>query len=180
MERQDEELNFSGKNLWDFINDVWSLIWCFTISWISTSYPDQSATQAGDFSDKLGFNFYYFCTNRHCDYLSEMLHQHHSDDYNTFYCRTIIIPPIYRALQTVMAPNNEHFLTLVMLNKLRCHTHFQFSVNQITWSRLLTQTHILNGKQCRSRSVGFRSQLIWIYTVCKDRVYPSSEGLGLN
>ena len=25
-------------------------------------------------------------------------------------------------------------LTLVMLNKLRCHTHFQFSPNQITWS----------------------------------------------
>ena len=34
--------------------------------------------------------------------------------------------------------------------------------------------------QCRSRSVGFfRSQLIWIYTVCKDRVYPSSAGQGL-
>ena len=28
-------------------------------------------------------------------------------------------------------------LTLVMLNKLRCHTHFQFSANQINWSRLL-------------------------------------------
>ena len=28
--------------------------------------------------------------------------------------------------------------------------------------------HILNDKQCKSRSVGFfRSQLIWIYTVCK-------------
>ena len=24
-----------------------------------------------------------------------------------------------------------------------------------------------------------RSQLIWIYTVCKDRVYPGSEGQGL-
>ena len=36
---------------------------------------------------------------------------------------------------------------------------------------------ILNGKQCRSRSVGFfRSQLIWIYTVCKDSVYPGSAG----
>ena len=30
------------------------------------------------------------------------------------------------------------------------------------------QIDILNDKQCRSRSVGFlRSQLIWIYTVCK-------------
>ena len=71
-------------------------------------------------------------------------------------------------------------LTLVLLNKLRCHAYFQFSANQITWSSLLIQIHILNDKQCRSRSVGFfRSQLIWIYTVCKDRVYPGSEGQGL-
>ena len=40
--------------------------------------------------------------------------------------------------------------------------------------------HTLNGKQCRSRSVGFfRSQLIWIYTVCKSRAYPGSAGQGL-
>ena len=39
--------------------------------------------------------------------------------------------------------------------------------------------NILNGKQCRSRSVGFRSQLIWIYTVCKGRVYPGLTGHGL-
>ena len=40
--------------------------------------------------------------------------------------------------------------------------------------------HILNDKQCRSRSVGFfRRQLIWIYTVCKGRIYPGSAGLGL-
>ena len=71
-------------------------------------------------------------------------------------------------------------LTLVLLNKLRCHTYIQFSANQITWSSLLIHVHILNVKQCRSRSVGFfRSQLIWIYTVCKDRVYPGSAGLGL-
>ena len=57
-------------------------------------------------------------------------------------------------------------LTLVLLNKLRCHAHFSFSASQITWSRLSLQIHILNCKQCRSRSVGFyRSQLIWIYTV---------------
>ena len=31
----------------------------------------------------------------------------------------------------------------------------------------MIKIYILNGKQCRSRSVGFfRSQLIWIYTVC--------------
>ena len=42
------------------------------------------------------------------------------------------------------------------------------------------QIHILNHKQCRSRSGGFyRSQLIWIYTVCKDRVFPGLAGLGL-
>ena len=71
-------------------------------------------------------------------------------------------------------------LTLVMLNKLRCHTHFEFSPNQIIWSSLLIQSHILNDKQCRSRSVGFfRSQLIWIYTVCKGRIYPGSAGQGL-
>ena len=40
--------------------------------------------------------------------------------------------------------------------------------------------HILNDKQCRSRSDGFfRSQLIWIYTVCKGRTYPGSAGQGL-
>ena len=71
-------------------------------------------------------------------------------------------------------------LTLVMLNKLRCHAHLSYSTNQITPSRLLIQIHILNDKQCRSRSVGFfRSQLIWIYAVCKSRVYQGSVRLGL-
>ena len=68
-------------------------------------------------------------------------------------------------------------LTLVLLNKLRCQTLFKFSANQITSSRLLISIHILNGKQCRSRSVGFfRSQLIWIYTVCKGWTYAGSAG----
>ena len=41
--------------------------------------------------------------------------------------------------------------------------------------------HIRNDNQCRSRSVGFfRGQLIWIYTVCKGRIYPGSAGQGLN
>ena len=40
--------------------------------------------------------------------------------------------------------------------------------------------HILNGKQHRYRSIGFwRSQLIWIYTVCKGWTYSGSAGLGL-
>ena len=72
-------------------------------------------------------------------------------------------------------------LIFVMLNKLRCHARFQFSANQIAWSRLFIQIHMLNDKQCRSRSVGFfRSQLIWIYTVCKGRVYADSVEQGLN
>ena len=71
-------------------------------------------------------------------------------------------------------------LTLVMLNKLRRHAHFRLSANQITWFILLVQTHILNDKQCRSKSVSFwRSQLIWIYTVCKGRAYLGSAGQGL-
>ena len=38
---------------------------------------------------------------------------------------------------------------------------------------------MLNVKQCRSRSAGFfRSQLIWIYTVCNGRPYRGSAGLG--
>ena len=41
--------------------------------------------------------------------------------------------------------------------------------------------HSLNHKQCRSRTAGFfRSQLIWIFTVCKGRVYSGSAGQGLN
>ena len=56
-----------------------------------------------------------------------------------------------------------------------------FSANQIIWSRLLIQIQILNGKQCRFRSVCFfRSQLIWTYTVCKGRTYPGSAGQGLS
>ena len=59
-------------------------------------------------------------------------------------------------------------LNLVLLNKLRCQGLFKFSASQIT---------LLNGKQCGSRSVGFfRSQLIWIYTVCIGRIYHGSAG----
>ena len=47
------------------------------------------------------------------------------------------------------------FVTLVMLNKLRCHNHFQLSANHLAWFRLLIQIHKLNDKQCRSRSVDF-------------------------
>ena len=50
------------------------------------------------------------------------------------------------------------------------HSHPQVyaSVDSCLFSILLSP--ILNEKQCRSKSVGFyRSQLIWIYTVCKGK-----------
>ena len=76
---------------------------------------------------------------------------------------------------------SKYILTHVLLNKLRCHTYFQFTANQITSSGFLLKICIPNGKQCRSRSIGFfRSQLIWIYTVWKGRVYPGSAGQGLS
>ena len=69
-------------------------------------------------------------------------------------------------------------LMTAMLNKLKPRPFL--SANHITWFRLLIHIHILNDKQCRSRSVGFwRSQLIWIYTVCKGRVNPCSAVHGL-
>ena len=46
--------------------------------------------------------------------------------------------------------------------------------------QVVDTVHIFDDKLCRSRSVGFvRSQLIWIYTVCKGRAYPGSAGQGL-
>ena len=47
-------------------------------------------------------------------------------------------------------------LALVMLNKLRCHAHFQFSASLITWSEFSIEIHIFNDKQCR-----FRSEANW-------------------
>ena len=74
---------------------------------------------------------------------------------------------------------SRKMLTRVMLNKLRFLTLFYLSANQITWSRLLIQIHMLNDKQCRSRSLGFwRSQLIWICTVSKSGAYQGPAGWG--
>ena len=71
------------------------------------------------------------------------------------------------------------FLIFLRLNKLRWHAFFKFQPVRF-WSRLLIQIHILIGKQCRSRSVGFiRSQLIWIYIICKDRTNLYSAGQGI-
>ena len=72
-------------------------------------------------------------------------------------------------------------LTLVKLNKLP-HPCLIFSQSNYLIQEFdtSTHTHVLNDKQCRSKSVSFfRSQLIWIYTVCKCRAYPGSAGPGL-
>ena len=67
-------------------------------------------------------------------------------------------------------------LILVLLNKLRCHALFKFTANQIVdinshtgteWQTVQIQISWL-----------LRSQLIWIYTICKGRVYPCSAGQG--
>ena len=55
----------------------------------------------------------------------------------------------------IIHPSSQYILTLVMLNKLRCHAYFQFSAGHITWARLVLYMYILNDKQCRFRSVGF-------------------------
>ena len=63
-----------------------------------------------------------------------------------------------------------------MLNKLP-HPHLIFSQSYYL-IQVVDTLH--NDKQCRSRSVSFfRSQLIWIYTVCKSGIYPGSAGPGL-
>ena len=88
-------------------------------------------------------------------------------------------PPTFE--HTVVKTRGMGCLTLALLNKLRCHSHFKLPANQIPWSGFWTEIHIFNDKQCGSRSVGFsRSQLIWIYTVCKGWIYPGSAGQGLN
>ena len=46
---------------------------------------------------------------------------------------------------SLISPFAVH-LTLLMLNKLRCHAHFQFPANQITWSEFLIDIHIFNDK----------------------------------
>ena len=78
-------------------------------------------------------------------------------------------PLLKKGAKTIFAFLESVFILLKMP-----HPHLKFSANQITWSRLLLQIHLLNGKQYRSRSVSFfRNQLIWIYTVCKGRTYPA-------
>ena len=60
-------------------------------------------------------------------------------------------------------------LTLSVLNKIP-HPLLIFSQSDYLIQVVDTNSH--TSWQCRSRLVGFfRSQLIWIYTVCKGRIY---------
>ena len=70
-------------------------------------------------------------------------------------------------------------LTFVMLNKLMPCPLPIFSKSDFL-IQVVDISHTEGQTKCRARSVSFfRSQLIWIYTVCKGRVYPGSEGQGL-
>ena len=85
---------------------------------------------------------------------------HLMSTYNICFCREI------RKISVWVLP----LLTLVMLNKLRCHPTSTFQPMRLLdpdcWSKF---TYLMTN----------RSQLIWICTVCKGRVYPGSAGLGL-
>ena len=55
-------------------------------------------------------------------------------------CQNCCLPSEKGSTQVAFAS----FLTLAMLNKLRCHTHFYFPANQITWSGFLIEIHTFN------------------------------------
>ena len=69
------------------------------------------------------------------------------------------------------------FLTLLMLYKLRCHAHFQFPAYQITWSGFSIEIHIFNDNNADPDQRPFRSQLIWIYTICWNRAVFSKRSI---
>ena len=66
-----------------------------------------------------------------------VFHQEIRKRYNTFQLkkvlylvlRCIVLSPVVQNLWKLIA---NVTLTLVMLNKLKCHTHFSYSSNQIT------------------------------------------------
>ena len=66
-------------------------------------------------------------------------------------------------------------LTLVMLNKWMPRPLPIFSQSDY----LIQDVDINSHTEWQTVQIQFRSQLIWIYTVCKDRVYPGSAGQGL-
>ena len=68
-------------------------------------------------------------------------------------------------------------LTLVMLNKLRCHAYFQFSAYQITRSRLLIYNHTLNDKTVQIQITWLLQKPTDLDLHClKGKVYPGSAG----
>ena len=87
---------------------------------------------------------------------------------------------VFSVFKHVLCISLQQPFILVMLNKLRSHAHFYLSANHMTKSKLLIWIHTMNDKQSSSRSLGFwRSHLlIWIYTVCKGRVYPVQQDKG--
>ena len=109
-----------------------------------------------------------------CVYKLEMPLQEYSSKHpkDSFVAKIKIIPFVWIG---------EQQLSLAEWIKMPCPL-LKFSTcahSQITWSRLLIPFHIFNAKQCRSRSVGFlRSQLSWIYTVCRARAYLGATGPG--
>ena len=70
-----------------------------------------------------------------------------------------------RSLSSFLLPLLSFFFSLSLGDDTKWPTKVDVSFN------LNTINQILNGKQSRSRSIGF-----WIYTVCKGRAYPGSTG----
>ena len=71
------------------------------------------------------------------------------DEKNALSVAMWIPPPVGYRHRTfwfeVRSPNQDaSVISFVMLNKIRCHAHFYFSANQITWSTLLIQIPIFN------------------------------------
>ena len=69
-------------------------------------------------------------------------------------------------------------LTLVLLNKLRRHPTSNFQpIRLLELESCYKFTYLMANSADPDQ---FRSQQIWICTVCKARVYPGSAGQGLN
>ena len=71
----------------------------------------------------------------------------------------------------------KRMLTLVMLSELRCHAHFWFRLLDLGFRYKFTY---LMSDSADPGQLTSRSQLIWINTNCKGRVYSGSAGQGLS
>ena len=144
---------------------------CLKIAWWVTNSedPDQMLHSVAFDLGLYCSNTWDKCSNLFQPSFHDITKSHRA---RTRYFRTlwILASPGKQTKYAIFYSANLIFSILFMLNKLRCHAHFFLSANQIAWSRLLIQIHTLNGKQCRSRLVGFwRSQLIWIYTLLQSQ-----------